>query len=132
MRLVSHTVHFSAAIYDCSGHVAPRAAIFSAAKMRRLSGSVPSCLGADSSSKRGHAKTFSLVVLAAMLYGGYTFLQKFQIDGLDKLSLKPRSGSPAEVRQSGFECAGARSRASIKIASFNIQCSARPNLKSRK
>ena len=35
-----------------------------------------------------------VVVLAAALYGGYWFLQRFQIDGLDKISVRPRAPAP--------------------------------------
>jgi deoxyribonuclease-1-like protein len=66
-------------------------------------------------------KPLSLVILAAILYSGYTFFQKYQLEGLDKLSVKPRTqnssggfgelASNIPVRQAG----------TVKIASFNIQ-----------
>jgi endonuclease/exonuclease/phosphatase family metal-dependent hydrolase len=67
-------------------------------------------------------KPVSLIILAGLLYGGYTFFQKYQLEGLDKLSVKPRTqtssggyggelASNIPVRQAG----------TVKIASFNIQ-----------
>ncbi len=38
-------------------------------------------------------KPISLVVVAALIYGGYTLFQKYQIEGLDRISFKPRSGA---------------------------------------
>ncbi len=67
-------------------------------------------------------KPVSLIMLAALLYGGYTFFQKFQLEGLDKLAVKPRT--PSSSGGSYGELAAnvpVRQAGAIKIASFNIQ-----------
>jgi endonuclease/exonuclease/phosphatase family metal-dependent hydrolase len=60
----------------------------------------------------------SAALLAALVFGGWHFFQKYQFKGLDNVRLEPRggaAGSPA----AGTAAAGGGS--TIKIASFNIQ-----------
>jgi len=70
-----------------------------------------------------------VIVLAAALYGGYWFLQRFQIDGLDKVSVRPRAPS-SSTGPSGesYASAPARDAASVKLATFNIQVFGRAKL----
>ncbi len=38
-------------------------------------------------------KPLSVLILTALLYGGYSFLQRYQLEGLDKISVRPRTAS---------------------------------------
>jgi deoxyribonuclease-1-like protein len=67
-------------------------------------------------------KPLFLVILAALGYGGYHGLKNFQIEGLDKISFRPRTksvsaGYPNEIAAN----IPARNSATIRIASYNIQ-----------
>jgi deoxyribonuclease-1-like protein len=68
-----------------------------------------------------------IILLAGLLYGGYTFFKKYEIDGLEHLSIRPRASSSSTGYHgpAGGQVAMAnvpvRSADSIKIATFNIQ-----------
>jgi deoxyribonuclease-1-like protein len=63
----------------------------------------------------------TLVVLAALIYGGIWFFQHFQLDGLDKILVRPKT--QATATSYGVEAASVPARAggTIRVASFNIQ-----------
>jgi endonuclease/exonuclease/phosphatase family metal-dependent hydrolase len=63
-------------------------------------------------------RRLSLLFPIAVVAGGYFFLQKFQIDGLDFLKLKPRAAATTDVAQS---LPPVRAGDLIRIASYNIQ-----------
>lgn len=68
-----------------------------------------------------------LIVLAGLVYGGFTFFKKFELTGLDGISVRPRATSSAAPRKgwTGGEVAisnvPVRTAASIRIATFNVQ-----------
>ncbi len=70
-----------------------------------------------------------LVVLSALIYGGYTFVKKYEIIGLDHLSFRPRTTSATAPTPTPGSTGGevavshvpVRTSNSIRIASFNIQ-----------
>lgn len=68
-----------------------------------------------------------VVVLAALIYGGYTFFKKYEIVGLDNLSIRPRAvtGGAGPSGWAGGEVAvthvPVRTGNSIRVATFNIQ-----------
>ncbi|MCC7083564.1 MAG: endonuclease/exonuclease/phosphatase family protein [Pirellulales bacterium] len=68
-----------------------------------------------------------VILLAGLLYGGYTFFKKYEIVGLDHLSVRPRTtaASTGSTSWTSREVATAsvpvRSGDSIRIATFNIQ-----------
>lgn len=64
-----------------------------------------------------------LVVAAALIYGGYTFFQKYEIVGVDHLSIRPRSGASAGLfgREVALSNVPVRATDTIRIATFNIQ-----------
>jgi endonuclease/exonuclease/phosphatase family metal-dependent hydrolase len=66
-------------------------------------------------------KFLLLVIVAAIGGGGYTFLQKFRIEGLENLHVVPRDGSSSgnygQVSLPKVE----RTAGAIRVASFNIQ-----------
>jgi deoxyribonuclease-1-like protein len=67
-------------------------------------------------------KPLFLVVLAALAYGGYNFFQKFQFDGLDKVSLRPRTPTHQAGYPGGLAVnVPARVAGTVRIASYNIQ-----------
>src|SRR5580765_7829814 len=67
-------------------------------------------------------KPSSLVILGALIYGGYWFLQKYQVEGLDKISFKPRAKATATGYEGGLASSvPVRAAGSVRIASFNIQ-----------
>jgi deoxyribonuclease-1-like protein len=74
-------------------------------------------------------KPLSVLILAALLYGGYWFLQRYQLEGLDKISVRPRTASNS-TGPSGESYASApvREAASVRLASFNIQVFGRTKL----
>ena len=62
-----------------------------------------------------------LIVTVAIAVGGWLFLNKFQIRGLDKISLLP-SGSGSDGSPSGYpQPEVTRTGGTIRVASFNIQ-----------
>jgi endonuclease/exonuclease/phosphatase family metal-dependent hydrolase len=63
-------------------------------------------------------RVLAAAVLAAMVFGGWKFFQKYEFQGLDNVRLEPRGGS-AGGPAPGAGVAGDGS--AIKIASFNIQ-----------
>jgi deoxyribonuclease-1-like protein len=65
-----------------------------------------------------------LVVLSALIYGGYTFLKKYEITGLDSISLRPRTSTSTSGWTAGEVSVAnvpVRTSGSIRIATFNIQ-----------
>jgi len=67
-------------------------------------------------------KPTTLVLLGALIYGGYWFLQKYQVDGLDKISFTPRTKATATGYDGGLASnVPVRAAGSVRIASFNIQ-----------
>jgi endonuclease/exonuclease/phosphatase family metal-dependent hydrolase len=58
-------------------------------------------------------------VLAALIFGGWQFLQKYQFKGLENLRVEPRGGAPTAGDAATFPVA--EYGGTIKIASFNIQ-----------
>jgi endonuclease/exonuclease/phosphatase family metal-dependent hydrolase len=67
-------------------------------------------------------RPISVVLLTAALYGGYWFLQRFQVNGLDKISVQPRSQTVAVGPSGeGYAAAPARDAATVRLATFNIQ-----------
>jgi deoxyribonuclease-1-like protein len=67
-------------------------------------------------------KPTSLVLLGALIYGGYWFLQKYQVDGLDKISFTPRTKATTAGFDGGLASnVPVRAAGSVRIASFNIQ-----------
>jgi endonuclease/exonuclease/phosphatase family metal-dependent hydrolase len=74
-------------------------------------------------------RPISVIVLAALLYGGYQFLQRFQIDGLDKISVRSRAQSAATGSNGdSYAAVPARDAATVKLATFNIQVFGRSKL----
>jgi deoxyribonuclease-1-like protein len=70
-----------------------------------------------------------VVMLAAALYGGYWFLQRFQVDGLDKISVRPRAQSVTSgLSGESYAAVPARDAASVRLATFNIQVFGRTKL----
>src|SRR5262245_10071162 len=70
-----------------------------------------------------------VVVLAALIYGGYQFFQKYQLDGLDKISVRPRGQTVStSYGANGSSAIPARDSSTIKIATFNIQVFGRTKL----
>jgi deoxyribonuclease-1-like protein len=67
-------------------------------------------------------KPLYLIILAALAYGGFHVSKNFQIDGLDKISLRPR-GQTYEASYPGGPQSNVPIRAAgtIRIASYNIQ-----------
>ncbi|HZZ27158.1 MAG TPA: endonuclease/exonuclease/phosphatase family protein [Pirellulales bacterium] len=65
----------------------------------------------------------SVALLTALIYGGYWFLQHFQLNGLDKVSVKPRSQATTTTAHGGDSYASvpATNADTIRMASFNIQ-----------
>ena len=63
----------------------------------------------------------TLVILAALIYGGIWFFQHFQLEGLDKIFVRPKT--QATATSYGGEAANVPARAggTVRIASFNIQ-----------
>src|SRR5437762_3016546 len=67
-------------------------------------------------------KPVAVIVLAALIYGGYQFFQRYQLDGLDKVSVRPRGQTVStSTGSSGNGAIPARDTDTIKIATFNIQ-----------
>jgi len=66
-------------------------------------------------------KLFPLLLLTAILYGGYQFFQHFQLDGLDKISVRPRPAGAQSSAWSDSSTIPVRNTPAIRIASFNIQ-----------
>lgn len=66
-----------------------------------------------------------LVILSALIFGGYTFHKKFEIVGLDQISLRPRASSGGSAGWTGggvtVSAVPVRVSGTIRIASFNIQ-----------
>jgi deoxyribonuclease-1-like protein len=73
-------------------------------------------------------KPVAVIVLAALIYGGYQFFQKYQLDGLDKISVRPRGQTVSTSYTSGGSTIPARDSGTIKIATFNIQVFGRSKL----
>src|SRR5436190_8003699 len=64
-------------------------------------------------------KPTTLVLLGALIYGGYWFLQKYQVDGLDKISFTPRTKAIATGYDGGLASnVPVRAAGSVRIASF--------------
>ncbi len=66
-------------------------------------------------------KFLLLVIVAAIGGGGYTFLQKFRIEGLENLHVVPRDGSSSGNYGQVSLPKVARTAGAIRVASFNIQ-----------
>src|SRR5262249_28234830 len=74
-------------------------------------------------------RPLSILILAALLYGGYPFLQRFQIEGLDKISLRPRAPSAAGGPSGdSYASVPASNVGTVKLATFNIQVFGRSKL----
>ena len=68
-------------------------------------------------------KLVGLLMLAAALGGGWKFLQRYQVTGLDQVAVKPRTGQPG-TQSDGFDVAppvAQRQSGTIRVGSFNIQ-----------
>jgi endonuclease/exonuclease/phosphatase family metal-dependent hydrolase len=63
----------------------------------------------------------TLVILAALIYGGIWFFQRFQLEGLDKILVRPRTQATATSFTSENANVPARAGGTVRIASFNIQ-----------
>ena len=74
-------------------------------------------------------KPVAVVVLAALIYGGYQFFQKYQLDGLDKISVRPRGQTVStSYGGNGGGAVPARNTSTIRVATFNIQVFGRSKL----
>ncbi len=62
-----------------------------------------------------------LVVLAGLIYGGIWFSQRFQVEGLDKLTVHPRTQATSVGYSGGQAVPVSEGNGTIRIASFNIQ-----------
>ena len=63
-------------------------------------------------------RPLAVIVLAAALYGGYWFLQRFQIEGLDKVSVHPRTAKRLVGVQRRRLCVGTGTRCRLGPASY--------------
>src|SRR5262245_15311112 len=67
-------------------------------------------------------KPLLLVILGALAYGGFQLSKNFQIDGLDKISFRPRG----QTYEAGYPSGGVatnvpvRAAGTIRIASYNL------------
>jgi endonuclease/exonuclease/phosphatase family metal-dependent hydrolase len=74
-------------------------------------------------------RPLSIIVLSAILYGGYWFLQHYKVEGLDKVSFHPRTPSTASgPGGDSFAAVPAREAGTVKLATFNIQVFGRSKL----
>lgn len=73
-------------------------------------------------------KPVAILALAALIYGGYQFFQKYQLDGLDKISVRPRGQTVSTSYGGNGSAIPARESGTIKIATFNIQVFGRSKL----
>ena len=66
-----------------------------------------------------------IIVLAALIYGGYWFSQHYKLDGLDKIAVRSRNGSSiggvSGPSDSNLSTIPVRDADRIRIATFNIQ-----------
>jgi deoxyribonuclease-1-like protein len=62
-----------------------------------------------------------LIVLGGLIYGGIWFFQRYQIDGINSLTVKPRTPATATSYTSSSPGVAPSASATIRIASFNIQ-----------
>src|SRR5688500_356745 len=74
-------------------------------------------------------RILAAAVMAAMVFGGWKFYQKYEFKGLDSVRLEPRSGSTGGAATGP---ASAANGGTIKIASFNIQILGRSKIAQRK
>jgi endonuclease/exonuclease/phosphatase family metal-dependent hydrolase len=74
-------------------------------------------------------RVLAAAVLAAMVFGGWQFLQKYEFKGLDNVRLEPRGGSAGGPAAGSAAASGG---SAIKIASFNIQILGRSKIAQRK
>ncbi|HTQ37549.1 MAG TPA: endonuclease/exonuclease/phosphatase family protein [Pirellulales bacterium] len=71
----------------------------------------------------------SMLLLTALLYGGYWFLQRFQVDGIDKISVKPRPQTTAySPNDDSYASVPATNSSTLRLATFNIQVFGRTKL----
>ena len=67
-------------------------------------------------------RPISILLLSALLYGGYWFLQRFQIDGLDKVSVKSRTQATFNPSNGdSYVSVPATNPSTVRLATFNIQ-----------
>jgi deoxyribonuclease-1-like protein len=76
-------------------------------------------------------RVLAAAVMAAIVFGGWQFFQKYQFKGLDSVRIEPRAG--AGYAGSGGETGSAAANygGTIKIASFNIQVLGRSKIAQR-
>ncbi len=79
-------------------------------------------------------RALAATVMAALVFGGWHFFQKYRIEGLDNLHVQPRAGNPAngsagsDDNSFGPTSPVSQVAGSIRIASFNIQVFGRSKL----
>lgn len=62
-----------------------------------------------------------VLLLAAIFGGGYVFFQKFQLEGLEHIAVRPKEASVAGAPADPLSSVPVRDSGSIRIATFNIQ-----------
>src|SRR5437667_986367 len=63
-----------------------------------------------------------VIVLAALIYGGYWFTQHYKLDGLEKIAVSVRNSFNSSGPTGGnLSSVPVREASSIRIATFNIQ-----------
>lgn len=62
-----------------------------------------------------------LLLIVVAVAGGWAFLQRFEITGINQVSIKPRTGQPADEQQTVAPPLAERRSGTIRVASFNIQ-----------
>jgi deoxyribonuclease-1-like protein len=73
--------------------------------------------------------SISMLLLSALLYGGYWCFQHFQVDGLDKISVKQRSQNTSYAPGGDtYASVPATTNGTVRLASFNIQVFGRTKL----
>jgi deoxyribonuclease-1-like protein len=73
-------------------------------------------------------RVVAAAVLAALIIGGWQFLQKYQFKGLENVRVEPRGGAGAGTNSGQATYPVSDAGGTIKIASFNIQVFGRSKL----
>jgi deoxyribonuclease-1-like protein len=77
-------------------------------------------------------RVIAAAVLAALVFGGWQFFQKYQFKGLDNVRIEPRAGAGSAGSTGAAGHAVADYGGAIKIASFNIQIFGRSKIAQRR
>ncbi|MEX2140617.1 MAG: endonuclease/exonuclease/phosphatase family protein [Pirellulales bacterium] len=77
-------------------------------------------------------RVLAAAVMAALVFGGWHFFQKYQFKGLDNVRIEPRAGAGSAGSASEAGHAVADYGGTIKIASFNIQILGRSKIAQRR